>query len=132
MPSPYSSLSRSSQSNPQQAVQPARREVSDAEHRVRMGDDQIRRLLENQACGLGSRSTVRHRRQTLSASKPPPERFRGFLADAGTEPGPAAFRRTLNVNRLKPPRAVTRPALVERTLLGTVPDGDHPHIVARG
>jgi hypothetical protein len=62
--------------------------MRDAEHRVRVGDDQIRRLGENQARGFSSRSAICRRRQALSASKPPPERFRGFLADAGTEPRP--------------------------------------------
>jgi hypothetical protein len=83
--------------------------MCDAEHRVRVGDDQIRRLAEDQARGFSSRSAVCRRRQALSASKPPPECFRGFLADAGAEPGHAPFRRTLDVNRPKPPGAVARP-----------------------
>ncbi len=90
------------------------------------GSSRIRRVVS------ASRSAVRRRRQPLSASKPPPECFRGFLTDAGTEPRHAPFRRTLDVNRLKPPGAVARPAVVERALLGTVPDGDNTHIVAGG
>ena len=114
------------------AVQAARREVRDAEHRVRVGDDQIRRLVENQ---------VAWSRKPFGSTPSSPDALRVEAAaralsqlSGGCRYGatPAAFRRTLDVNRLKPPGTVARSAVVERTLLGTVPDGDDPHIVARG